>query len=507
MYSGETAGSQVRRVWPVANDGILKGSRMPRKTIRPICFVAMPFGKKAPPGLRGPVVDFDRIFSHIEKSATGVGMEVIRADFEPAGGFIHKPMYERLLVAEYVVADLTFANPNVMYEVGVRHGASDRATVLLCAEPFVSGLPFDFRPLRVLPYGLSSAGAIAPSAGKALAKTLAERLRQARAGNAPVDNPVIQVTGWKPSGALEHSKTDAFLERLQFTGEFGEKIQAALALPQESAAIRELERIEKEVVGLPSDVAEVHSALIGVFLGYREKKAYARMEALFRKFPKELQQTPMACEQRALALNRLAEEAAKNNHTDESDGFRKRALAALDAIQKTYVTGEAYGIRGRIYKGWYDAAAKGKRQEDKLVAAAMLDQAIATYESGFRADLRDYYPGVNALTLRVVRGKREDFQAVAQLAPVVRFAVDAAPAPKNDTERYWQRATKFEIACTNREWAVAAKDLKELLAIRAENWMRETTAKNLGLLGKALQRNAEATKKLKQYIAILNRAR
>ena len=28
------------------------------------------------------------------------GLESIRADFEPSGGFIHKPMLERLIVAE-----------------------------------------------------------------------------------------------------------------------------------------------------------------------------------------------------------------------------------------------------------------------------------------------------------------------------------------------------------------------------------------------------------------------
>jgi hypothetical protein len=478
---------------------------MPKKALRPICFIAMPFGKKAPPGKRRPVVDFDRIYSHIERGAKSAGMEVIRADFEPLGGFIQKPMYERLLVAEYVVADLTFSNANVMYEVGVRHGASDRATVLLCAEPFVSWLPFDFRPLRVLQYGLRLDGLIAPVQGASLAKSLSGRLRLARSRKLPLDNPIIQVTGWKPAGKLAHSKTDAFLERLELTGELGEKIQAALAVKKTDAAVQQLEKIEKDMINLPRDVADVHSALVGVFLGYREKKAYSRMVSLFHNFPEELKQTPMAREQYALALNRLAEQAAGEGRNDEADKLRKRALDSLDAMQPTDVTSETFGIRGRIYKGWYDAALKGTREQDREYAAAMLTQAIITYEAGFRADMRDYYPGVNALTLRVLRGREEDRTAVAQLAPVVRFAVGAAPAPKNDGERYWQQATKFEISCTDRSWETAASDLELLLAIPAEDWMRETTVKNLGLLQSAFQSDSSAVENLERYVATLIR--
>jgi tetratricopeptide (TPR) repeat protein len=480
---------------------------MPKKALRPICFVAMPFGKKAPPGKRTPLVDFDRIYSHIQSAATTAGMEVIRADFETVGGFIHKPMYERLLVAEYVVADLTFANANVMYEVGVRHGASDRATVLLCAEPFVSSLPFDFRPLRVLPYGLRLDGRISPAQGAGLAKVLTGHLRLARRRQLPMDNPIVQVTGWKPGGKLEHSKTDAFLERVQFTGELGKRIQAALAAKNIDTAIQQLEQIEKEVVTLPRDVADVHSALVGVFLGYREKKAYARMVSLFDKFPVELKQTPMGREQYALALNRLAEEAAGEGKNDEADELRKRALDSLDAMQAADVSSETFGIRGRIYKGWYDAALKGTRDQDREFAEAMLTQAITTYEDGFRADMRDYYPGVNALTLRVLRGTGEDLTAIAQLAPVVRFAVDAAPAPKTNAERYWQQATRFEIACTDRNWETAAKDLERLLAIPAEDWMRETTVKNLRLLQSAFQGDPNVADKLEGYITTLTRKR
>jgi len=51
---------------------------------------------------------------------------VIRADEERGGGIIHKPMYERLLLAEIVIADLTFASANVFSELGVRHAARPR---------------------------------------------------------------------------------------------------------------------------------------------------------------------------------------------------------------------------------------------------------------------------------------------------------------------------------------------------------------------------------------------
>lgn len=69
------------------------------------------------------------------------------------------------------------------------------------------------------------------------------------------------------------------------------------------------------------------------------------------RFPKELKQTAVACEQYALALNRLAENAAKVGKGDEADDLRTRAMAALDQIPPPSVTSETYGIRGRIYKG------------------------------------------------------------------------------------------------------------------------------------------------------------
>src|SRR5512134_3051574 len=56
-----------------------------------------------------------------------------------------------------VVADLTTANANVFYELGLRHAVRAWSTVLVFAEGG-SRLPFDVAPLRALPYRLNAAG-------------------------------------------------------------------------------------------------------------------------------------------------------------------------------------------------------------------------------------------------------------------------------------------------------------------------------------------------------------
>ena len=78
----------------------------------PLCFVLMPFGQK--PDASGATVDFDAVYrDFIAPAIEAAGMKPIRADQEMSGGIIHTPMFERLLLCEYAVADLTTANANV----------------------------------------------------------------------------------------------------------------------------------------------------------------------------------------------------------------------------------------------------------------------------------------------------------------------------------------------------------------------------------------------------------
>jgi len=83
-------------------------------------------------------------------------MECVRADEEHVGGIIHKPMFERLVLCEYAVADLSTANANVHYELGIRHAVRPFSTVLTFAEGF--RLPFDLGPMRGVHYRLDESG-------------------------------------------------------------------------------------------------------------------------------------------------------------------------------------------------------------------------------------------------------------------------------------------------------------------------------------------------------------
>ncbi|MGM0575212.1 MAG: TRAFs-binding domain-containing protein [Myxococcota bacterium] len=442
----------------------------------PMVFVAMPFGAKRPPGRDGPCIDFDRIFAFIEAGVAKVGLECHRGDLERPGGFIHRTMFESLLLAEYVVADLTLANPNVAYELGVRHGGGARATILLCARPFMEHLPFDLKPLRVHPYDLAADGGLDDEAGARLTGVVEEQLRAALAGKLPSDNPLLQVTSAHPDGGVQHEKIDIFLERMEYASQVGERVRAALDDPDQEHSRATLRALGDELLEAPGLVPQLHSALLSVFLGLREIEAHDEMVALYDRMPRELQRTPVAIEQLAFALNRLAEAAGKAGEGTRAQRLRNEAFRTLEALQPEQWTSETHGIAGRIHKGRAEAERAADRADE---AEAAMQRAIETYEAGFRADPRDYYPGVNAVMLRQDRGSEEDDAALQLLLPAVRFAVDRAPTPRRVDERYWQAATRLELACAAGDWDAAEHHAARVASLKVPTWMRKTTTKTL----------------------------
>src|SRR3954454_24656453 len=203
----------------------------------------MPFGRKRDATGRMEI-DFDAIYKQaIEPAAKAAGVDVIRADEERGGGIIHKPMYERLLLAEIVIADLTVANANVFYELGIRHAARPRSTILIFAKS--SQLPFDVAPIRAIPYELDEKGKLSAEHAEELRRTLCERLLEAKESES-VDSPLFQLVYNYPGITLPHEVTEAFRDRVQQVSELTEEMRRGQSTPKEER-VAILQQIEARI--------------------------------------------------------------------------------------------------------------------------------------------------------------------------------------------------------------------------------------------------------------------
>lgn len=115
------------------------------------CFVIMPFGIKQHP-LTGEPIDFDLVYEKIIKpAAEGVlKLKCIRADEERGAGLIHKAMVERIIKSDVAIVDITTLNPNVLYELGVRHTAKRSGTIIIRRRG--DPVPFNINGMRAFDY-------------------------------------------------------------------------------------------------------------------------------------------------------------------------------------------------------------------------------------------------------------------------------------------------------------------------------------------------------------------
>ncbi len=422
---------------------------------RPLCFVLMPFGKK--PVASGLLVDFDAVYS--ELIAPGIdeaGLEPLRADQELSGGIIHKPMFERLILCEYGVADLTAANANVFYELGVRHAVRPSSTLLLFGEG-TGQLPFDVGQLRGLPYALGADGK--PSETTRDRAAIIARLAEAR--QRPTDSPVFQLVEGFPD--IQRLKTDVFREQVKYRDEIKNQLAAArkTGLDAVRAVERSLGDIDQQEAGV----------VVDLFLSYRDVKGWDGMIALVPRMAPPLARSVLVQEQLGLALNRAGQ-------SDEAE----RVLRAV--LEKQGPSSETYGLLGRVYKDRWDVAVKAGHS---VLARGLLKQAIQAYLQGFQADWRDAYPGINAVTLMELADPPDPRRQA--LAQVVAYAVERRIAAGRPD--YWDHATRLEVAVLAHDEAGAETALADALACQPEGWKRETTARNLRLIRDARERRGE----------------
>lgn len=154
-----------------------------------ICFVVMNFGIKK---IKRKKIDFDKIYEQVFEPAIlevtlpeGGKLIPIRTDKELLSGDIEVEMFQYLRNARFTFADITGLNPNVMYELGVRHATNQSRTAIFRQTKEV--IPFDIKSIKAFPYEYEPETEIQKSK-ELIIKVLKDSLLQNR-----LDSPVQKV--------------------------------------------------------------------------------------------------------------------------------------------------------------------------------------------------------------------------------------------------------------------------------------------------------------------------
>ena len=112
-------------------------------------FVVMPIGQEGTENHQ----HFYAIYNeHIRPAVEACGFKCKRASDDAAAGVITRDMIVDIVHSDLVVVDVTLLNPNVLYELGIRHGTTKSGTILICDKGKTPTPPFDINSCRVLYY-------------------------------------------------------------------------------------------------------------------------------------------------------------------------------------------------------------------------------------------------------------------------------------------------------------------------------------------------------------------
>ena len=436
-------------------------------TMMPHAFIAMPFGTK--PGADGTPIDFNRVYAELLKPALeAAGFEVFRADEEQRAGDIRTDMFQELLVADLVVADLTLDNPNVWYELGVRHALRARG-VLLVQGPRASQ-PFDIYTDRKLRYALSD-GAPDPATLATDIERLATLARETwAASSARTVSPVytllphLMEPRWRDlllSGKNEFSLAyDAWARRMEVArqkNQPGDLLVLADETPTKPLALEARRSAGTSLMKLWqfAFALEQFEAALAIDDGDKASR-----------------------EKKGICLGRLGrvEEAREWVRSLSADYPKDAEVWALAGrVEKDHWIGR-WRSGSSSPDAWRDAAAA----ED-----ASLAEAIAPYQGAFTADPGHVYSGINALTLMLLRrhlggGDDADAETAAALTGGVRWAVRSAR--QRDPKDYWARASQAELSLLGGTPEAVLRDYRAAVAAADRDWFALDSSRQTLLL-------------------------
>jgi MAP3K TRAFs-binding domain len=431
---------------------------------KPTCFVVMGFREKTDP-ISGKTFDLDKSYRILIKPAVeAAGATCVRADEIVHAEVIDVPMYEQLLQADLVVADLSTLNANAFFELGVRYALRPRATVAIAESGFKN--PFDTNHISTLSYEHLGKGIDAEEAERFKAK-LTEVCRTVL-GTERIDSPVY-----------------TFIRDLQPPG-----VPGPIQLTEAAAAYR----------ATPEGAADQAAAkplaeLMDLALRYRKEEDFAAMRRVLAGVVATMGDNPDP-----FAVQQLALATYKSKDLDPVEALieARNVLSPLDPEGTN--DPETLGLWGAIHKRLAERPERGPEQQK-----ADLDAAMFAYEKGYYLN-DDYYDGINLaflLNVRAAQGQGEDRIADRVQARRLRERLArrleqqiAARAGKETSEElreegYWMRATMAEASAGLGNERAAEAWLEKARAFAPAAWMVSSTEGQIEKLRRWLAASAD----------------
>ncbi|WHZ14123.1 MAG: hypothetical protein OJF52_000958 [Nitrospira sp.] len=464
--------------------------------MKPHAFVAMPFGVK--PDSQGNEIDFNRVYAELIKPALeAAGLEVFRADEEVRAGDIRTDMFQELLIADLVVADLTLDNPNVWYELGVRHALRARGVVLICGGRVTTA--FDLYTDRKLRYSIINRGPD-PSTLEQDKQNLADMVKTTMESwhgrkVSPVYQlmPNLQEPDWKSLriGDVQEfwQQHETWEDRIELARKAG-RIGDILVLADEApiAAFRAEAWIKA-----------------GEALRKAERFGFA-LEQLERGLAVEPHNLKGLREQ-GICLQRLALAGRPGHSLDRARAHYRKVLELCPQDPETWA------LLGRVDKDAWVAAWRrpGKTpaqwREEAAEEDALLRAAIDSYATAYRRNPSHYYSGINALTLmhlyrHLTNDPRYD-RDMNCMAGAVRFAAECEP---DEHQLFWSNMTlgdlevlvgtpeaikaayREALAKNNKDWFALNSGLAQLQLLKDLGFRPENIEAGIAVFDRALQK-------------------
>jgi hypothetical protein len=181
-----------------------------------MCFVICPIGEEG----SEERVRSDKMLKHVIRPvAEAEGYEAVRGDKISVPGDIPTQLVDRLLHAPLVIADLTGRNPNVYYELGLRHAARKPVLLIQQAQD-PAPAAFDVASIRVITVDLQELDSV-----EACKAELRRHIRAVKQNPDDVQSPVssaVNLSALQSGGALEKSTAEIINILQEVRGVVGE---------------------------------------------------------------------------------------------------------------------------------------------------------------------------------------------------------------------------------------------------------------------------------------------